>query len=131
MSFSRPVVSSMLAFAIVASAILGSISSGCQPEVVRTLHANATVKGYDLNEHQLSLELDESESGELSRLIADHVGDRIEVRVDGIMVMKPLVREAIEGSAISITWVNDDLSEKLRLILAAKKEVALTIRVTE
>jgi preprotein translocase subunit SecD len=93
--------------------------AAAEPLTLEVTEASVT---YDTRNNQpmVSFRLSESSRKAFADFTARHLGQKIDIRIDGKSVMKPVIREPITGGAGQITASSPDEARQLAEQLASK-----------
>lgn len=105
--------------------------TACSDKPVTRMDLQASVAEVDTSARQLTLTLDPSDARLFAELTANNVGRVLELSVDGVSVMRPVIREAIVGREIRVTWNEDEAGQRLASMISERPSVHLTLSVVE
>jgi hypothetical protein len=94
-----------------------------------TLEITEAEVGYDSrnNSSLVSFRMSEASRKAFAEFSTQHVGEKIDIRVDGNSVMKTVIREPITGGVGQILAANPDQARHLADRLASKAPVAVEV----
>jgi preprotein translocase subunit SecD len=108
-----------------------SAATACHGPGPTNIEARASVIDLNQSTRKATLELQVSDRARWQAFTAAHVGRQLEVRVEGVLVMRPILREPIEGTGIELSWKTDDVGDTLQEALEGRERVHLSAEVTE
>ena len=93
------------------------LAVNASPNVPLILADNPKTENDDEGSPLLRLQLDKTAAQDLEDFTGQHLGKTVAIIVGGEVISKHLVREALKGGQINITWCSANACETLRLKL--------------
>jgi preprotein translocase subunit SecD len=107
------------------------VSASCHQAPTARLITRASIEKLALDERRLSVALREQDRDALAKLTHTHVGRQLEVRIEGVLVMAPTIREPILGGRLEVSWNDASIGQQLERLLTRGSDTELTLEVVE